>query len=115
MNKGFISPVELLTTLFALILDVVSFIFTITALDLLLVPSLLLTMGGFFITALMFVTTGKLMKKSKSKEMVKKIGKKIIKKFGLSFLIEMIPIIGGIIPVWTISVYSHFKAVKGAE
>ncbi len=115
-NKGFIGPIELIMSLFALILDGLSFLFAITALDTLFIPSLLLIVGGFFLGALMFIKTGSFMKKKDPKKLEKgiqkQLSKKIFKKLGLSSLGEIIPFIGGIIPVWSISVYLHLKETK---
>ncbi|MDD5606651.1 MAG: hypothetical protein PHN37_02190 [Candidatus Pacebacteria bacterium] len=112
MNKGFFSPTIILMILIALIMDTISLVLLLTGLDLL---SFLNIIGGFFLGGLMFAHTGTFLKKKDSKKITEEISKKIIKKLGLASLGEIIPIIGGIIPVWSLSVYSHLRNSKQAE
>lgn len=47
--------------------------------------------------------------KNMAKSKVKELGKKALKRFGLNFIIELIPFIGGLYPGWTIIVYREMK------
>lgn len=40
---------------------------------------------------------------------VKKMGTKIFKRLGLSFLVELIPVVGNVAPCWTLAVYFELK------
>ncbi len=126
-NKGFIGPAELIITLFALFLDALSFIFTITTIDVYLIPSLILIIGGFILGLLMFICTGSAVKKQSPQDIQKNLDKKtdtksspvsgfvkkkLLKKLGIASIGEIIPILGGFLPVWSISVYLHFKEVN---
>lgn len=45
--------------------------------------------------------------KSIIKNEAKEYAKKILKRFGLAFVLELIPFVGGFIPAWTWLVYKH--------
>ncbi len=109
-KKGFIDPVIIMMTILSLTMDAVSLLLTLTGLCAL---SFINYIGAFFLISIMYVHTGSIMSKKSSSKMQavlkKQFKKKIFKKIGLSALIEIIPLIGGIIPVWTISTYLHLK------
>lgn len=41
----------------------------------------------------------------------KELAKKILKRFGLAFLLELIPFIGGLVPAWTWLVYKNLPEI----
>jgi hypothetical protein len=47
--------------------------------------------------------------KNTIKAPVKNLGKKAAKRFGLNFLLELIPFLGGLYPGWTMLVYKEMK------
>ena len=70
--------------------------------------------GAIIIGGLMYATKGeanlgKKTKKSPTKSLAKKALKKALTRLGLSFIIEIIPILGALAPSWTIATFLHLK------
>jgi hypothetical protein len=57
----------------------------------------------------MVVEQAKEKAKEKAKDLGKELVKKALKRFGLNFIIELIPFVGGFYPGWTIIVYREMK------
>ena len=62
-----------------------------------------------FVGGLMFIGSGEVITTTKTQKAVKKLGGKILKRLGLSFLIELIPVVGSAAPCWVLAVYFHLK------
>ena len=61
--------------------------------------------GTVFIGGWLLIRTGSV----KSTQGAQDIAKKTAKRFGLAFLVELIPFIGGVAPSWTILVWKELK------
>ncbi len=105
-----LSPIGIIMLLAAGMIDLIGFLIMCFGLDDLGIMDII---GLIFVGGLMYIhsgsiTSGKKDKKT-TKKTTKKVGGKIFKRLGLSFLVEIIPYLGSLVPSWTIAAYSHLK------
>ena len=106
-RPDFISPIAIIMFLVALFFDLISLVLLMFALDDFGILDLLALV---FVGGLMLIHSGSITGTSG----LEKIKKKMMKRLGLSFLIEIIPIVGSACPSWTVAVYYHLKGEKPA-
>ena len=106
LSPGLFSPEGMVMIFAALFLDLIGFALVIFALDDFFITDIagLAIIGSWMLFKVGHITTAR-----KTRKMGKKIGKKVFKRLGLSFLIEIIPWIGGLVPAWTLAVYFELK------
>lgn len=101
-GTGFLSPAGVLMFLTAGIIDLIGLIILLFGLD---DFAILDVIGLVFIGGLMFISSGSMTETKGSKN----IKNKILKRLGLSFLVEIVPVLGSLSPSWTIAVFLHLK------
>ena len=101
------SPEALVMLSFAIIIDLIGFALFCFALDDFWILDII---GLFVIGTWMIFRTGNITAtRALKKKVGGKIGKKIFKRLGLTFLTEITPWVGGLIPAWTLAVYFELK------
>lgn len=60
-----------------------------------------------------FFKSGTITTSKKTQKKVQDVGKKILERFGLTLLLEIIPIVGSVAPCWTIAVWKTLQEENG--
>ncbi len=108
---NFFSPYGVILFTLAIFFDVIGLVlFVLSFFGIGILLSWILDITALlFIGSLMFLKSGKIKTTKKTAQITKKLSKKIFKRIGLSFISEIIPFVGDILPCWTIAVYFHLK------